>query len=234
MLWLNCFCFLYQCVDDAAVPTACLDVRDDYIECLHHYKEVRGHPCSLLRPPSEPMHIPTCGSFHWFSELTLCFSVWIRLPHLAFLFPRRWLATVHAHEGRSSRNGCQGPKDGWGKAASISGNASGTRGRGPLSLHPHRDCSCRWGVHGWAHEWVHGAKLLERGEAVDMARSLREATKQGGKSAKHVYRDHEACAVPPSSRQHTRWNVAAQHCRIKQIKNKKETTPIRPQPQQRA
>ncbi|OSX77019.1 hypothetical protein BU14_0165s0013 [Porphyra umbilicalis] len=34
-LWMD----YSQCVDDAAVPTACLDVRDDYIECLHHYKE---------------------------------------------------------------------------------------------------------------------------------------------------------------------------------------------------
>lgn len=79
------------------------------------------------------------------SELTLRFSVWIRLPHLALLFHRRWLVPVHAHEGRSSRNGCQGPKDGRGKAAPISGNASGTRGRGPLSLHPHRGCCFRLG-----------------------------------------------------------------------------------------
>jgi len=85
-----------------------------------------------------------------------------------------------------------------------------------------------------------GARVGARGQVAGARRGgghgkvVREATKQGGKSAKHVYRDHEACAVPPSSRQHTRGNVAAQHCRIKQIKNKKETTPIRPQPQQRA
>ncbi|GAB0489660.1 hypothetical protein MMPV_000885 [Pyropia vietnamensis] len=36
-LWMD----YSQCVDNATVPTECLAVRDDYVECLHHHKEFK-------------------------------------------------------------------------------------------------------------------------------------------------------------------------------------------------
>lgn len=31
-----------ECMSKAEDPKACKDFRDDYLECLHHRKEVRG------------------------------------------------------------------------------------------------------------------------------------------------------------------------------------------------